>query len=97
MDWLCLGLTVTAFATGLYAAQLWWQASRIPVVRKWEANSPVEDTDSYTLAHLFGLIDAVDTSSKLNATAAKWTAIAVCTGSVGTLISILKELPVWKG
>jgi len=96
MNWLCFVLALIAFATGLYAAYLWLLSSRVPITRQWEAQSPIEDTDSFALAHLFGLKESVIKSSGLNAKAAWWTAIAVVAGSVGTLISIVKDLPIWK-
>lgn len=71
-------LVVAALAcgTGLWAAYLWWQASRIPVVPAW-CVEPGETMDSVQ-GWIAALLEASSKSSAQNALAALWTG-----GSVG--------------
>ena len=85
MNWICFFLALISLGAGLYAAYLWWLASKVPVFPAWEL-AIVEHEEANTMSHVAGLMIAFNRSSKLNANAALWTAIAVATGSVGTLV-----------
>ena len=82
-------LIVAALAcgTGLWAAYLWWQASRIPVVPVWQVE-PGE-----TMASMEGWIvatmDAFGKSGVKNASAAFWTGGSVALSGLSALLGAM--------
>lgn len=67
-------IAVLACVTGLRAAYLWWQASRIPVNPAWIVE-PGETTDSLQ-GWVAAMLEASFRSSKKNARAAVWTGVS---------------------
>jgi hypothetical protein len=79
-------LSLASAATGLWAAYRWWQASRVgPRYEGTEPGTP-EGSIGYQLsATWMGMAD----SAKLNAAAARWTAIASLLGAASALAAWL--------
>ncbi|WP_206998998.1 hypothetical protein [Trinickia mobilis] len=76
--------------TGVYAARLWHQASKIDVIPTYALYGqiePVGDASSSAADWIDGLLRASQESSNLNRKAALWTAISVGLGAITTVIS----------
>jgi hypothetical protein len=83
-------LIVAALAcgTGLWAASLWWQASRIPVAPSWqvEPGEPVASMEGWIVA----TIEAFGKSGAKNASAALWTGGSVALSGIAALLGALR-------
>jgi hypothetical protein len=82
-------LIVAALAcgSGLWAAYLWWQASRIAIVPFWqvepgEAMASMQGWNAAT-------IDAFGKSGAKNASAALWTGVSVALSGLAALLSAM--------
>jgi hypothetical protein len=86
MKWTSMALTLLAAGVGLYAASLWYAASKIEVAPPPPAD-PFTDTsaDQWALA----TPDAIRNAGKLNARAAGWTAAAVSLQVIASLLGLL--------
>jgi hypothetical protein len=85
MKWISMALTLIAAGFGLYAASLWYAASKIEVMPPPPAD-PFTDTsaDQWALA----TPDAIRSAGRLNARAAAWTAAAVCLQVMASLVGL---------
>lgn len=89
-----MGFAIATFVVGLYAARLWFRASKIPIRATWEigengteGTEPGEHEASQD-GWLWGTIDSIVKSSELNKRAAWWTGVAIILGTVSNLISV---------
>lgn len=78
-------LGLCALVSGVYAAWLWWRASKVVVVPAWALDIEV-DPDRNIMGWVVGQMTAFKRAGDLNAKAALWTAIAVLSGSLGSLL-----------
>ncbi|MFC3713377.1 hypothetical protein ACFOMD_12395 [Sphingoaurantiacus capsulatus] len=79
-------LALFAFGVGLWAARLWYQASKVTVVPLWAGGVEPGISEDSQRGWIAGLMVAGRKSGELNQRAAMWTAIAVLltTGSALT-------------
>jgi hypothetical protein len=87
-------LAVAGFGTGIVAAVLWLRASRFCPVPVWAISGKIEPVDPYAKADgwLYGLMQAAETSGRLNARAARWTAASVTFSASSALVG---AWPAW--
>ncbi|HEY5364097.1 MAG TPA: hypothetical protein VIJ49_07850 [Aestuariivirga sp.] len=66
----------TSICAGLFAAYLWYKASKVEVIPAWAKDNGFEpvDEDRKHSDWIGGILEATNTSGKLNKTAALWTA-----------------------
>jgi hypothetical protein len=95
MKWINLALAVAAFATGMRAAWLWYQASLVVPDPNWPKDyatgMPFQPPDP-ALAQMgwtAALLGANQNSAALNARAAWWTAITVCLTAISAIVGFL--------
>lgn len=78
-------LVLSAAGTGLRAAHLWWRASNVPMLRRpdWsgdpEMNRMTGEADALT---------AWSETGRLNAKAARWTALAVGLSAAAGIVGV---------
>ena len=91
MKTLSVVLAVLAFASGLWAAYLWHQASRVQVIPFQEYEGRIEPVDPHQsqAEWIIALIDTAIQAGDLNRRAAKWTALAVALSTASALLSSL--------
>lgn len=97
--WLSLSLAIVAFGTGIVAAVYWFRASIVEIPTDWGIHSskplkagariPTVDELNAYVSWIFAIKDAFEKSSRLNKSAATWTAIAVLLGTLATVSGIL--------
>jgi hypothetical protein len=76
--------------TGIWAARLWYESSRIEVIpayARYGKIEPVDDSSQSAMDWLDGLLRATTESAELNKKAARWTAVSVALGAIVTVIS----------
>ena len=87
LNGIALILALVSCGAGLRAALLWGRASRVPVDPEWKNQfqpvDPIQANGGWTN----GLMRAFGVSGTLNASAAHWSAIAVSTAGMQSLIS----------
>ena len=84
-----IGLAIAAFLVGLLAAWFWWKASTVdtgPAFPEAVKQNP-GDANLVQSMSLWGLLDAVNESSRLNKRAALLTALAVVLSTASTLVA----------
>jgi hypothetical protein len=71
-------LTMSTALTGVYAANLWNQASKVPIAPTWLHDGGVEPGDQHLSMRgwIDGIQNAFNESAILNRRAAQWTAIS---------------------
>lgn len=91
-----IALAVATLVIGLYAAMLWFRASKIPIKPTWdredgkEGTEPGEREDSQD-GWIWGAINNIAQSSELNRRAAWWTGVAVILGTSSNLVGVLSS------
>jgi hypothetical protein len=77
--YMAMGLALIGLGTGLRAASLWYQSTKVEVVPSWASWGVIEPTDpnQATIGWIIGQWEADKEAAGLNARAAKWTAAAV--------------------
>jgi hypothetical protein len=88
--------TLPAAIIGVVAATYWWKASRIPVLHPYREitlvdGTPGEDLYAEPEFWVHEIQGAYEASSRLNATAAIWTAIAAFVGGTAPLLQKMIE------
>lgn len=86
-----IGLAIAAFLVGLLAAWFWWKASTVntgPAFPEAVKQNP-GDANFVQSMSLWGLLNAVNESSRLNKWAALLTALAVVLSTASTLVAAL--------
>lgn len=81
-------LAVTTAFAGFYAAKLWLQSSKVPLVPAWE-NCPIGQGDGDVQPNsgwIAKIIEASGEAANLNQRAARWTAVSVGLGAITTII-----------
>jgi hypothetical protein len=88
---------ILAFGVGIWAAVLWFRASTVRVVPLWEELGTIEPVDrEQAQSHwTSGLIKAGTESSRLNRSAAFWTAWAVVFGAIANVAGGWPIWPCW--
>jgi hypothetical protein len=84
----CLALILAAISavSGLWAAYKWYRASLVDFVPHWMENGRLTPVPSTEVVHwVNALRDTFEKSSKLNKTAAIWTAFSVAFAGLSTL------------
>ena len=84
MQIVSLAVAAAACGTGLRAAYLWWQASRIPVVPAWYVEPG--EAEASMQGWIAALLEASNKSGTQNAAAAVWTAWSVGLSGVASLL-----------
>jgi len=80
-------LATVSLGTGLVAAYYWNKASRVHVMPFWEANGSLEPMDP-TRSNTEWIVAQMETtrrSGRLNAIAARWTAVSVLLGGIASI------------
>ncbi len=77
-----------ACGSGLWAADEWWKASRIPVVPAWHVE-PGEVTSSMQ-GWMAAIMAASDQSNRQNARAAIWTGVSVALSGLAAFLGAVK-------
>ncbi len=92
MRWLSILLTLAGCFTGLRAAALWKQASRLSPIPSWLIDEHSREPVDPALAQAgwsAGITATIAESGKLNEIAAKWTAYAVGLSAFGSMAGSL--------
>ncbi|WP_186128596.1 hypothetical protein [Burkholderia gladioli] len=79
---------ITAFV-GFYAAKLWLQSSKVPIVPTWAKYGGIEQAGGEAQSNggwIAGIIEASEEAARLNQRAARWTAVSVGLGAITTII-----------
>jgi hypothetical protein len=84
MQIVSFAVAAAACGTGLRAAYLWWQASRIPVVPAWHVEPG--EAEASMQGWIAALLDASSKSGVQNASAAIWTGVSVGLSGVASLL-----------
>jgi len=94
---LSIYLPYSPIFTGFYAAHLWLQSSKIPILPSWEKTggiAPAGEGSQSINGWIAGIIEANEQVALLNRKAAIWTAISVATGALTSIIgAVLPYLP----
>lgn len=69
-------LVVATLAAALIAAGYWWRASVVPI------EEPAASIDDNPAAHHYSAVAAIGDASRLNAFAARWTAVSAILSAV---------------
>jgi len=91
MRTLSITFAITAAFVGLYAAFLWWKASKVELVPLWEKFGYVEPKEMQA-SHadwLCGIMEAHQKSAELTKRASFWTAWAVVFASTSSIIGTI--------
>ena len=85
-------LGMSSAAAGLYAAWLWWQASRVEIDPMWDNVSTFEHVDigQSNATWIVAGMRASARSGKLNRSAARWTALAVMLSALVSVCALLQ-------
>ncbi|NML98779.1 hypothetical protein HHL24_12575 [Paraburkholderia sp. RP-4-7] len=85
--------------TGIWAARLWYESSKIEVIpayARYGNIEPVGDISQTALNWLDGALRAGSEAAELNKRAARWTAIAVALGAITTVIGAALPLLMYQ-
>ena len=95
MKCLSIASAVLAFGIGIWAALLWFKASTVRAAPLWEELGTIEPVDRQQADSqwITGLLKAGSESSRLNRSAAFWTAWAVACGAIS---NVAGAWPIWR-
>ncbi len=87
---IAIGLSLGGFITGIRAAYLWWQSTRVPVDPLNGDPNAIEsgDSDFANLQWRAAQFRADQQIGRLNARAAGWTALAVVLGTLSSVVGL---------
>ena len=82
---------IAAFAAGIQAARLWYEASRVQIIPMWVNDGRIEPVNpgQAQAEWIVAIIETANKSGELNRRAAKWTAFAVILSTFATLLGSL--------
>ena len=80
---LAITFAFIGFAVAIYAAWLWWKASRVAIREPQASISDVPEL------HIYSTQVAYNEASELNARAAFWTGIAAVCSALGSVFGVL--------
>jgi hypothetical protein len=80
-----------SFLAGVYAASLWYSASRVFVMPMWYNAGQIEPLDPHESSHewTIALLQTAVKSGALNKQAAIWTAVTVVLSGIATLATLI--------
>jgi hypothetical protein len=84
-----LGLAIVGLLAGLWAARLWWRASRVEIVPTYIEHGRIEPVGGSQMDWILGTIKASNNSSRLNARAAIWTAVAIVLSTAASVVGLI--------
>jgi hypothetical protein len=85
--------------TGIWAARLWYESSKIEVIpayARYGNIEPVGHSSQSAMDWLDGVLRAGNAAAELNKRAARWTAIAVALGAITTVIGAALPLVMYQ-